>query len=189
MPFFIKCLKVATINLDVRLILTGQDRVRLRTGCDQDRSCWKRHHLVAREEFPSRLVEFLLPQDQGAGCAEWVDLDFLRGEAFREMNAFLHRFGDFLVIEGVARRINHASTISHRHASPGVEKIDQVRWSPFLRSSCTFCTDRSTVGEKLSRDLRFVRRPALIDKSLAQNFRELLITQQKLLDLNHIVGK
>ena len=45
------------------------------------------------------------------------------------------------------------------------------------------------MGEKLSRDLRFVRRPALIDKSLAQNFRELLITQQKLLDLNHIVGK
>ena len=108
---FVERAEITAVEHDVLGILAAKHGVRLGSGSDEDRAGRQHDDLFARSlvrvgAVAADLGHAVPGQPQRRGLAKEVDFDLDRGEQFRKADALLHRFCDFLVIEGVARRVD-----------------------------------------------------------------------------------
>ena len=111
LPGRVDRLEIAPVEADAP-ILAGEHGVGLRSRGNEHR---------ARREFDrlrSRIAA--ARQAQRGGVAVAIEHDFRRAQTLGEAHALLHRLGDFLVVQRIARRLGEAAAIGDRRAAPAL---------------------------------------------------------------------
>ena len=128
-------------------------------------------------------------QPQCGGLAEEVDIDLDRGQKLRKADPLLHRLRDFLMVEGVARRVDEAAAVGDCHPAPAVDQVGEARRAAFAAGGLALGADRAGMLDEFGGDLALRRCPLRAHRLLAALGDEDLVTRQELFDLERIIGQ
>ena len=101
------------------------------------------------------------------GLLEHIDLDLDRGQPLGEADPILHRLRDFLVVQGVARRVDQAAAIGDRDAAPAIHELDEPRRPALARRRGALGADGAGMSDELVGRRPLLRAPAFAHRLLA----------------------
>ena len=159
-------------------VLAGQHRIGPRA---------RRHQHGAGRQSGGAAVGPL--QADRRGMARLIHLDLRRRQPLGEADAFLEGLLDLLVIEGVARRIDHAPAIGDGDAAPFVHERRQPRRLACGRGPRPLGADGPGMGDEFLGDRALGRRPGRADRGLAALGRQGFEAAEEFLHLARVIGQ
>ena len=186
---FVDRLEIAPIEGDLVRVLSRQYRVGLGAGGDQDAAGTQDVDRVQGDPAGA-LAHVLQPiEADRPGMAEGVHVDRQRRMAIDDANAFLQSLGHFLVVQGVAGRVDEPLAVGDGDAAPAVEQLANSWRAPFRRGVRPLVADRPAVGQELVGDHRFFLAPAGAHRRFAAFADQALVAGQELLHLDRVIGQ
>ncbi len=170
-------LEILAVELDAA-VFARDHRIGMRSGGRQH--CFRRQKHI-------RSVRLFTAQADGVTVA--VHRDASGRQPLREAHAFLHRLGDFLMVQRVGWAFDHLAAIGDGRPAPGIEQRGEAGRAAFGGGGLALGLQRFCVLQVLACDLSLFIRPGRAHRSFAALGGECAITDGEFLDLPHIIGE
>ena len=186
-PRFIQGLVIFAAHSGETGMFAGQGGVGLGAGGHQN-GAGRQGHLLAGGLGPSVLADFLTRQTDRLGMAVVVHLDGGWRDQFHEAKTLVQGIDNFVMVEGIARGVDHAPAIGDGDAAPLLDKLHEVGTAPLFLGRRALFLHILGMGQELVGDLRFLLAIEAAHRLFALFVHQNVIALAEFLHLAHVIG-
>jgi hypothetical protein len=180
-------LEMLAVDLHVLGLLAAKHGVGLGAGRDQNRA--RRQDDVARRSGRIAVGLRLRREAQRPRAAKAVEQDLLRRQPLGKADPLLQRLANLLMVERIARGIDHAPPIDNDGATPSAQELREPRLAAFARGQRALGAKFSRVLQELGCGFRVLGGPVGAHRRLPALGDQRFIATEELLHLQRIIGE